>query len=377
MTEDRLQQWWAANPLAGRTLRCRSGKEVRILDAGELNTTDGPDFLNAHVMIGGIHCYGAVELHLHSSGWFDHHHHLNQAYDKVILHVVSSAGRSAALRTDGTQIPELDLQTIPVIWQSKVEPDLRSGFSCPVAPAFISAEAARSQLEKARTEYFNHKADDFFSFYDPHSGLQEAWKKALIISLFDGMGIPHNRSEYIKAARRVCEVLFTIGAAYTESEKESLLAELTAYHWKYKSVFHATHPRKILPKLLNVVLLIRDHPFGDIIRSSDTAIWDQWMKMAGLDGYFKPRVLKATVFLPALYAAAVITSNSKLSEMAISEWKKSRVLLPESIRRELRFLPENVFEYASWQLSSVHQVREWCRQRRCADCEVLKRAIAS
>ena len=44
--------------------------------------------LNAKIKIGNLIWAGNVELHLHSSDWQKHGHHLDGAYNNVILHVV-------------------------------------------------------------------------------------------------------------------------------------------------------------------------------------------------------------------------------------------------------------------------------------------------
>jgi hypothetical protein len=55
---------------------------------GVLNRFDGPDFQGAEVEIDGIRYRGDVEIHLHLKDWFNHGHHLDSRYDRVILHLV-------------------------------------------------------------------------------------------------------------------------------------------------------------------------------------------------------------------------------------------------------------------------------------------------
>lgn len=69
------------------------GKPIEILSVGRHNTDAGPDFTDVHLRIGGQEWFGNVEMHLTSSDWYKHRHHLDKAYDSVILHVVRQADK--------------------------------------------------------------------------------------------------------------------------------------------------------------------------------------------------------------------------------------------------------------------------------------------
>lgn len=61
---------------------------IVVLDQGQYNSGSGPDFFNAQLIIGDQRWAGNIEMHLRSSDWYAHHHHIDHAYDNVILHVV-------------------------------------------------------------------------------------------------------------------------------------------------------------------------------------------------------------------------------------------------------------------------------------------------
>ena len=70
----------------------------------------GPDFQNALIAIDGEKWAGQVEIHINSSDWFKHNHHLDSTYDGTILHVVYTYDADVT-RTNGTIIPCLALNT--------------------------------------------------------------------------------------------------------------------------------------------------------------------------------------------------------------------------------------------------------------------------
>lgn len=88
------------------------GLSVRIVDPGRLNTGSGPDFFNAKVKIGAQMWAGDIEIHVRASDWHRHNHHVDPAYNSVILHVVAKDDMPIK-RSDGRVIPQLRMDCSP------------------------------------------------------------------------------------------------------------------------------------------------------------------------------------------------------------------------------------------------------------------------
>jgi hypothetical protein len=108
MTEDFLHFIWKFR-LAGKGFLTSEGEELLIVKPGEHNHDSGPDFANAQVRLGDTLWAGNVEIHTRSSEWTRHGHHLDKAYDNIILHVVFEHDQEIR-RKNGELIPTLVLQ---------------------------------------------------------------------------------------------------------------------------------------------------------------------------------------------------------------------------------------------------------------------------
>jgi hypothetical protein len=85
-TEKHLQVLWFEQKYF-YPLTLDDGTPVTVLSPGIWNTEAGPDFLKAHLKIGDREVRGDIELHLSEEGWIQHKHHMDPAYNQVILHV--------------------------------------------------------------------------------------------------------------------------------------------------------------------------------------------------------------------------------------------------------------------------------------------------
>ncbi|MHA7877592.1 MAG: DUF2851 family protein [Bacteroidota bacterium] len=109
MQEDFLYYVWKLQYFNKASLTTCQGDTLSITHPGTRNEAAGPDFLNSCIVINGITWHGHVEIHINASDWYSHQHHVNKAYDNVILHVVWNHNKDIQ-QHDGTTIPTLVLQ---------------------------------------------------------------------------------------------------------------------------------------------------------------------------------------------------------------------------------------------------------------------------
>lgn len=90
MNENLLQYIWQYQRLKNSELITSCGRKFDVVAPGKLNEDAGPDFFNSRIRIGKQLWVGNVEVHIQSSDWYKHRHHVDKAYSNVILHVVWS-----------------------------------------------------------------------------------------------------------------------------------------------------------------------------------------------------------------------------------------------------------------------------------------------
>lgn len=108
MPEIVLHYIWEHCLWAGFEQYTTDGKKVEILSVGEHNRDAGPDYSHARIRIDGKEWVGNIEIHVCSSDWTKHHHHLDKAYDNIILHVVRTADKPI-YNSKGELVPQCEL----------------------------------------------------------------------------------------------------------------------------------------------------------------------------------------------------------------------------------------------------------------------------
>jgi hypothetical protein len=74
-------QWFVPGPW-----RTTDGRALVVRYRGRWSAGFGPDFADAHIVLGVQECTGAVEIHRRAADWRAHGHHLDPAYNAVRLY---------------------------------------------------------------------------------------------------------------------------------------------------------------------------------------------------------------------------------------------------------------------------------------------------
>jgi len=124
---ERVLQWaWNKRLIQGNV---EANHSIRIHSTGTWNLHQpGPDFLNAILEINGIIWHGSVEIHLNSSDWYKHRHHLDTNYTNVILHVVVNNDEPAFI--NGQKIPTLIVDSTVVRWLNVLKDPTNKALPC-------------------------------------------------------------------------------------------------------------------------------------------------------------------------------------------------------------------------------------------------------
>jgi hypothetical protein len=108
--ESRVVTIWQ-NRLPGRTdLVTEEGEPIKIIYPGRINDDRGADLHDAVIATRQGLRRGDIEVHVKSSSWWSHRHHLDPSYNRVILHVVFWCDtKEAATLQNGQKVPTLAL----------------------------------------------------------------------------------------------------------------------------------------------------------------------------------------------------------------------------------------------------------------------------
>ncbi|MBU0487345.1 MAG: DUF2851 family protein [Bacteroidetes bacterium] len=191
MKEKVLAYIWMSRMFIPGILHTVNGDNVEIINSGTPNNDAGPDIFNAMIKINGTLWAGNVEFHVRSSDWYHHGHHLDPAYDNIILHVVFESDTDVR-RPDKTKIPELELKG-----------KIQSGFlekyhflmnnkkwiPCENLIGETSSLLATSAAETMLVERFTRKAESILQLMEAH---KLSWSEILYRSLASNFGFKLN-----------------------------------------------------------------------------------------------------------------------------------------------------------------------------------------
>ncbi len=198
MNEEFLHFLWKNQLFEKDSLRTALGEKILILDTGEKNYNSGPDFFNAKIEIEGLLWVGNVEIHIKSSDWYRHKHHLDQAYDNVILHVVARNDKDT-VGTNGRNIPVLEIK-VDEEYQKKYRQMMSSPLWVPCQQELFKIDPFRIKfwLGKVLVERLKDKTGQFQAVLEHN---RNNWEESFYQGLAKSFGFKVNSQQFERLAR--------------------------------------------------------------------------------------------------------------------------------------------------------------------------------
>ena len=159
-----VQKLWHEQRFFDTNMGAIDGRAIRVLKPGIWNHNEGPDFMHAEIEIDGKLHVGDVEIHVQSSEWYAHKHHLNSRYNRVILHAVFF-NDDFNLRTrlqNNKRIPTLELLRWVAVDTGDLHDDAKDAATdgvCRVTGNQLNIEVLRGVFESLGRERFLEKAE--------------------------------------------------------------------------------------------------------------------------------------------------------------------------------------------------------------------------
>ena len=402
MPEIVLHYIWEHCLWAGYAQQTTDGKRVEILSVGVHNHDSGPDYSHARIRIDGREWVGNVEIHVCSSDWTKHRHHLDKAYDNIILHVVRTADKPA-YNSKGELVPQCELQYpsdrdyLSALFESARQMDSAvSRIGCAEQllkePALLT-EGWRKTLLRKRLEC---KRASIMRLLEITKG---SWEHALYISLARNFGFHTNSVPFEELAintplvylqkhrnslfQLTAILLGQAGLLKNEDGKlknEDLqlakeyeflrtkfsLTPLEASVWKNARLRPQNSPELRIRQFAQLIYQSE----GLLSRILDADSLQDLVPLFAVNKMGKASIdiLLINTVIPYKYAYALHREDVSAAEEAISLMEQ---IAPENntIIRQWRVLGQQVLSAADTQ-ALLHLYQNYCQHHECINCEV-------
>lgn len=369
------------------------GRTVEILSVGEHNRDAGPDYSHARVRIGGREWIGNIEIHVCSSDWIKHRHHLDKAYDNVILHVVRTADKPV-YNSRGELVTQCELQYpgdkdyLTGLFAAAQQMDsavARIGCAEQLLkdPALLT-DGWRKTLLRKRLEC---KRASIMRLLEITKG---SWEHALYISLARNFGFHTNSLPFEQLAintplsylQKHRNSLFQLTALLMgqanlidepamQKEYDFLrikfnLTPMDGSVWKHGRLRPQNSPELRIRQFAQL-LYQSENLFSKILDTSDLKDLEQ-LFMVDKMGKSSIDILLINTVIPYKYAYALYKNNPAEAAEAM---KLMEHIAPENntIVRQWRVLGQAIRNAADTQ-ALLHLYQNYCQHHECINCEV-------
>ena len=415
MREDLLYFIWKTSYFVLNGQTTTDDESLEVIHPGEFNGDSGPDYFNAKVKVGGTLWAGNVEMHIRSSDWYNHNHHIDQAFDNVILHVVVNDDKPA-VNSKGRKIP-----TVKIKYPDALEWNLLrltgSGKWIPCEENFSSFDlfSKRMWLDSLLVERLEQKTDYVKDQVDQAQG---SWEEAFYHSMARSFGLKANALPFellakatpMKVLSKHKENLFQIEAIlfgqsglltaddshddyslalykeYQYLQHKFNLTPIQGHLWKFLRMRPTAFPTIRIAQFANLIhrstslfsKVIEINEIKEIVKliQVDTSVyWETHYTLSKESKSTKKGLGKDTVsiiainsLVPFIFAYGVSRANSGLKDKAIK--------LLEAIKPELNSITKG-FDNLGFKAESacdtqamIHLKTFYCEPKKCLYCHL-------
>ena len=393
MPEIILHYIWERCLWAGYDQQTTDGRKIEILSVGEHNRDAGPDYSHARIRMDGKEWVGNIEIHVCSSDWIKHRHHLDKAYDNIILHVVRTADKPI-YNSKGELVPQCELNYpsdkdyLSALFESAQKMDsaiARIGCAEQLLhdPRLLT-EGWRKTLLQKRLEC---KRASITRLLEITKG---SWEHALYISLARNFGFHTNSVPFEELAintplsclQKHRNSLFQLTALLMgqaglinepELQKEYdflrtkfSLTPLDGSIWKHARLRPQNSPELRIRQFAQL-LYKSEHLLSKILDTDDLKELETLFAVSQM-GKASVDILLINTVIPYKYAYAMSRHNTAQAEQTLKLMEK----IPaenNTIVRQWRVLGQEVKNAADTQ-ALLHLYQNYCLHHECINCEV-------
>ena len=200
LSEKQVVQIWQQQLRRERNLVDTEGRSLEVLYGGRPNDGRGGDFRDAVIRGESGPKKGCIEIHRRARHWQEHGHHLDPAYNGVILHVVGQdGGATPAVLQNGEVAPTVILADAMTEADNK-----RGGFPCSGLGRQPDPRALVACLEEAGDARLHLRVSRFAADMD-----QTAAAQVLFGGMAEALGYSKNKLPFRELAAAVPLTLIT------------------------------------------------------------------------------------------------------------------------------------------------------------------------
>jgi hypothetical protein len=423
LKEDLLQFIWQYKLLKPSPLITRSGKEIAILNPGELNKDSGPDFFNARIRINDIILAGNIEVHIRSSDWMRHNHQDDKSYDNLILHVVyhydKEVHQNKKNNVEVLEIKDLVSQNLLKDYSTLI--DSKQPLACANQLGSINDLKFNVWLQRMFVERLEYKLDWITNAFESFEG---NYSQTFYVLLLRNFGFKVNSVPFELLARQLPlttllkhsdnliqleSLLFGMGGLLDEQFSDDYILKLQNEFEYLKNKYRLTPLKKELFKfsklrpanfatlrLAQLARLIHVHPemfqaphlfnsFEKIEACFSMEPEGYWKNHYMPDGKAVDKALKfghdsvsniiINTFAPFFFFYYKKTGLSELTNTPFELME--RCSFEKNAKTGIFSAKKNLFKNASDSQALIHLLDNYCTKRKCLKCGVAAAILKS